>query len=161
MPTRQQGFTLIELMIVIAIVGILTLIALPVYQDKTARAQVTEAFSLAEGQKIALIEYYSDKGTFPESNAAAGVATEKEIKGEYVESVKIEGNDTEGKIIATMKQDGVNKALQNGKLTLKIEIPKDKKADLGSFVWTCESDIDGKYLPSACRSKPAPADEGQ
>ncbi|MFN2705890.1 pilin, partial [Neisseria gonorrhoeae] len=75
MNTLQKGFTLIELMIVIAIVGILAAVALPAYQDYTARAQVSEAILLAEGQKSAVTEYYLNHGTWPENNGAAGVAS--------------------------------------------------------------------------------------
>ncbi|HFA6894299.1 TPA: pilin [Neisseria gonorrhoeae] len=72
MNTLQKGFTLIELMIVIAIVGILAAVALPAYQDYTARAQVSEAILLAEGQKSAVTEYYLNHGKWPEDNGAAG-----------------------------------------------------------------------------------------
>ncbi|HFB0708305.1 TPA: pilin [Neisseria gonorrhoeae] len=75
MNTLQKGFTLIELMIVIAIVGILAAVALPAYQDYTARAQVSEAILLAEGQKSAVTEYYLNHGTWPENNDSAGVAS--------------------------------------------------------------------------------------
>ncbi|EMT3413281.1 pilin [Neisseria gonorrhoeae] len=75
MNTLQKGFTLIELMIVIAIVGILAAVALPAYQDYTARAQVSEAILLAEGQKSAVTEYYLNHGTWPKDNASAGVAS--------------------------------------------------------------------------------------
>ncbi|EMR8732980.1 pilin [Neisseria gonorrhoeae] len=75
MNTLQKGFTLIELMIVIAIVGILAAVALPAYQDYTARAQVSEAILLAEGQKSAVTEYYLNNGIWPENNASAGVAS--------------------------------------------------------------------------------------
>ncbi|EMU4737461.1 pilin [Neisseria gonorrhoeae] len=75
MNTLQKGFTLIELMIVIAIVGILAAVALPAYQDYTARAQVSEAILLAEGQKSAVTEYYLNHGTWPENNDKAGVAS--------------------------------------------------------------------------------------
>ncbi|ENX7179082.1 pilin [Neisseria gonorrhoeae] len=75
MNTLQKGFTLIELMIVIAIVGILAAVALPAYQDYTARAQVSEAILLAEGQKSAVTEYYLNHGEWPEDNASAGVAS--------------------------------------------------------------------------------------
>ncbi|ENV5607332.1 pilin [Neisseria gonorrhoeae] len=68
MNTLQKGFTLIELMIVIAIVGILAAVALPAYQDYTARAQVSEAILLAEGQKSAVTEYYLNHGEWPEDN---------------------------------------------------------------------------------------------
>ncbi|EMT1018975.1 pilin [Neisseria gonorrhoeae] len=68
MNTLQKGFTLIELMIVIAIVGILAAVALPAYQDYTARAQVSEAILLAEGQKSAVTEYYLNNGKWPADN---------------------------------------------------------------------------------------------
>ncbi|ENW2580196.1 pilin [Neisseria gonorrhoeae] len=71
MNTLQKGFTLIELMIVIAIVGILAAVALPAYQDYTARAQVSEAILLAEGQKSAVTEYYLNNGKWPADNGAA------------------------------------------------------------------------------------------
>ncbi|HEZ7621278.1 TPA: pilin [Neisseria meningitidis] len=75
MNTLQKGFTLIELMIVIAIVGILAAVALPAYQDYTARAQVSEAILLAEGQKSAVTEYYLNHGEWPANNSSAGVAS--------------------------------------------------------------------------------------
>ncbi|HEZ2202577.1 TPA: pilin [Neisseria meningitidis] len=75
MNTLQKGFTLIELMIVIAIVGILAAVALPAYQDYTARAQVSEAILLAEGQKSAVTEYYLNHGKWPGDNSDAGVAS--------------------------------------------------------------------------------------
>ncbi|EMS5920263.1 pilin [Neisseria gonorrhoeae] len=89
MNTLQKGFTLIELMIVIAIVGILAAVALPAYQDYTARAQVSEAILLAEGQKSAVTEYYLNHGEWPKNNDEAGVASSGEIKGKYVESVTV------------------------------------------------------------------------
>ncbi|ENS9591515.1 prepilin-type N-terminal cleavage/methylation domain-containing protein, partial [Neisseria gonorrhoeae] len=89
MNTLQKGFTLIELMIVIAIVGILAAVALPAYQDYTARAQVSEAILLAEGQKSAVTEYYLNHGEWPENNTSAGVASASDIKGKYVESVTV------------------------------------------------------------------------
>ncbi|ENY0109901.1 pilin, partial [Neisseria gonorrhoeae] len=89
MNTLQKGFTLIELMIVIAIVGILAAVALPAYQDYTARAQVSEAILLAEGQKSAVTEYYLNHGKWPANNTSAGVASASEIKGKYVESVTV------------------------------------------------------------------------
>ncbi|ENV8274327.1 pilin, partial [Neisseria gonorrhoeae] len=90
MNTLQKGFTLIELMIVIAIVGILAAVALPAYQDYTARAQVSEAILLAEGQKSAVTEYYLNNGEWPENNDSAGVASSPtDIKGKYVKSVTV------------------------------------------------------------------------
>ncbi|ENV7312918.1 pilin, partial [Neisseria gonorrhoeae] len=105
MNTLQKGFTLIELMIVIAIVGILAAVALPAYQDYTARAQVSEAILLAEGQKSAVTEYYLNNGEWPKDNASAGVAsTPTDIKGKYVQKVEVNN----GVVTAQMNPSGVN-----------------------------------------------------
>ncbi|ENW2316932.1 pilin, partial [Neisseria gonorrhoeae] len=127
MNTLQKGFTLIELMIVIAIVGILAAVALPAYQDYTARAQVSEAILLAEGQKSAVTEYYLNHGKWPADNGAAGVASASDIKGKYVKEVKVEN----GVVTATMKSDGVNKEIKGKKLSLW-----GKRED-GSVKWFC------------------------
>ncbi|ENS6798846.1 prepilin-type N-terminal cleavage/methylation domain-containing protein, partial [Neisseria gonorrhoeae] len=109
MNTLQKGFTLIELMIVIAIVGILAAVALPAYQDYTARAQVSEAILLAEGQKSAVTEYYLNNGIWPKDNASAGVAsTPTDIKGKYVQKVEVNN----GVVTAQMNPSGVNKEIQ-------------------------------------------------
>ncbi|MBH6519160.1 pilin, partial [Neisseria meningitidis] len=126
MNTLQKGFTLIELMIVIAIVGILAAVALPAYQDYTARAQVSEAILLAEGQKSAVTEYYLNHGTWPSNNSDAGVAS-TDIKGKYVKEVKV----ANGVITATMLSSGVNKEIQGKKLSLWA-----KRQD-GSVKWFC------------------------
>ena len=104
MKAIQKGFTLIELMIVIAIIGILAVIALPAYQDYTARAQVSEAITLMEGQKSAIVEYYADKGDWPKDNKAAGIAAATDIKGKYVAKVNV----ADGVLTATMKDKDVN-----------------------------------------------------
>ncbi|EPT3725956.1 pilin, partial [Neisseria gonorrhoeae] len=114
MNTLQKGFTLIELMIVIAIVGILAAVALPAYQDYTARAQVSEAILLAEGQKSAVAGYYLNNGKWPANNGAAGVASASDIKGKYVESVTV----AKGVVTAEMKPSGVNNEIKNKKLSL-------------------------------------------
>ncbi|HFC7239079.1 TPA: pilin, partial [Neisseria meningitidis] len=108
MNTLQKGFTLIELMIVIAIVGILAAVALPAYQDYTARAQVSEAILLAEGQKSAVTEYYLNHGIWPGDNSSAGVASSSKIKGKYVEKVEV----AKGVITATMLSTGVNNEIK-------------------------------------------------
>ncbi|HEZ0144553.1 TPA: pilin [Neisseria meningitidis] len=161
MNTLQKGFTLIELMIVIAIVGILAAVALPAYQDYTARAQVSEAILLAEGQKSAVTEYYLNHGTWPANNSSAGVATSaSDIKGKYVEKVEV----ANGVITATMLSSGVNKEIQGKKLSLWA------KRQAGSVKWFCgqpvtrnannaadvtadsgNGKIDTKHLPSTCR----------
>ncbi|MBW3920853.1 pilin [Neisseria meningitidis] len=161
MNTLQKGFTLIELMIVIAIVGILAAVALPAYQDYTARAQVSEAILLAEGQKSAVTEYYLNHGIWPKNNTSAGVASSAtDIKGKYVQSVTV----ANGVVTAEMKSSGVNKEIQGKKLSLWA-----KRQD-GSVKWFCgqpvtrtaanndevtaatgNDKIDTKHLPSTCR----------
>lgn len=153
MKAIQKGFTLIELMIVIAIVGILAVVALPAYQDYTARAQMSEALTLAEGQKTAVVEYYSDKGEFPSDNATAGIAKASEITGKYVASVTVAADATKkasATITAKMKSSGVNKDIQGKTLMLT------GKQNKGSFDWTCTkgtaNPVDDKFLPSSCRT---------
>ncbi|CNO73081.1 class I pilin PilE [Neisseria gonorrhoeae] len=88
MNTLQKGFTLIELMIVIAIVGILAAVALPAYQDYTARAQVSEAILLAEGQKSAVAGYYLNHGKWPKDNGNAGVASPPKSKANMFKALR-------------------------------------------------------------------------
>ncbi|ENW3229012.1 pilin, partial [Neisseria gonorrhoeae] len=127
MNTLQKGFTLIELMIVIAIVGILAAVALPAYQDYTARAQVSEAILLAEGQKSAVTEYYLNHGIWPENNGAAGVASASTIKGKYVQKVEV----AKGVVTAQMLSSNVNKEIKDKRLSLWA-----KRQD-GSVKWFC------------------------
>ncbi|MEZ7322430.1 pilin, partial [Neisseria gonorrhoeae] len=127
MNTLQKGFTLIELMIVIAIVGILAAVALPAYQDYTARAQVSEAILLAEGQKSAVTEYYLNHGEWPKDNGSAGVASASTIKGKYVQKVEV----TNGVVTAKMKPSGVNKEIKDKKLSLWA------RRENGSVKWFC------------------------
>ncbi|HFC7234968.1 TPA: pilin [Neisseria meningitidis] len=165
MNTLQKGFTLIELMIVIAIVGILAAVALPAYQDYTARAQVSEAILLAEGQKSAVTEYYLNHGIWPANNSDAGVASSaSDIKGKYVQSVEVKN----GVVTATMASSNVNNEIKGKKLSLWA-----KRQD-GSVKWFCgqpvtrtdtatdaaitadtdtdtNGKIDTKHLPSTCR----------
>ena len=159
MKAIQKGFTLIELMIVIAIIGILAVIALPAYQDYTARAQVSEAITLMEGQKSAVVEYYADKGVWPTTNTEAGIATNTSIQGKYVAQVDVGAN---GVITATMKATEVNKEIQGKTVSLTPSASTagtdGKKVD-GSFTWTCapgaKDGVEKKFLPSSCR----PADK--
>ncbi|HFC7684281.1 TPA: pilin [Neisseria meningitidis] len=162
MNTLQKGFTLIELMIVIAIVGILAAVALPAYQDYTARAQVSEAILLAEGQKSAVTEYYLNHGKWPGDNSSAGVASSSTIKGKYVEKVEVKN----GVVTAEMKSTGVNKEIQGKKLSLWAKrqdgsvkwfcgqpVTRDATAKANADDVTADSDkkIDTKHLPSTCR----------
>ena len=151
MKAIQKGFTLIELMIVIAIVGILAVVALPAYQDYTARAQMSEALTLAEGQKSAVVEYYSDKGAFPADNAAAGIAAADTIKGKYVASVTVAavaGDAPKATITAVMNSTGVNKDIAGKSLVL------EGSQSAGSFSWVCKKGtVEDKFLPSSCRTE--------
>ncbi|HEZ6320867.1 TPA: pilin [Neisseria meningitidis] len=160
MNTLQKGFTLIELMIVIAIVGILAAVALPAYQDYTARAQVSEAILLAEGQKSAVTEYYLNHGEWPGNNSSAGVASSSEIKGKYVEKVEVKN----GVITAQMASSNVNKEIKGRKLSLWAKrqdgsvkwfcgqpVTRDAKATDVAAAAASDKQIDTKHLPSTCR----------
>ena len=142
MKAIQKGFTLIELMIVVAIIGILAAIALPAYQDYTARAQMSEAMVLADGQKGPVTEYFADKGVFPGSNASAGIAAASEISGKYVAQVAV---GTSGVITATMKASQVAAGITSKTLSLT------PTAGSGSVTWACTSSASAKYIPAACR----------
>ena len=160
MKAIQKGFTLIELMIVIAIIGILAVIALPAYQDYTGRAQVSEAITLMEGQKSAVVEYYADKGKWPTKNTDAGIADSTDIKGKYVASVEV---GTDGALTATMKSSDVNNDIKGKTVTLKPETAAagggaaagGAAASAGSFLWKCvkgtTNPVPEKFLPSSCR----------
>ncbi|EMS6064407.1 pilin [Neisseria gonorrhoeae] len=133
-----------------------------------ARAQVSEAILLAEGQKSAVTEYYLNHGEWPKDNTSAGVASSGEIKGKYVQSVTV----ANGVVTATMKSDGVNKEIQGKKLSLWA------KRQAGSVKWFCgqpvqrddnadndavtaaangNNGINTKHLPSTCRDKASDA----
>ena len=88
---KQQGFTLIELMIVVAIIGILAAIAIPAYQDYTIRAQVSEGLNLSGAAKAAVTEYFQDQGAFPGTNNLAGLEAAVNIAGKYVSQVSVTG----------------------------------------------------------------------
>ncbi|EMR8153498.1 pilin [Neisseria gonorrhoeae] len=125
-----------------------------------ARAQVSEAILLAEGQKSAVTEYYLNHGKWPENNDSAGVASSAEIKGKYVKSVTV----AKGVVTAEMKSDGVNKEIKDKRLSLWA------KRQAGSVKWFCgqpvkrdanddavtadtAGKIETKHLPSTCRDK--------
>lgn len=141
MKIIQKGFTLIELMIVVAIIAILAAIAIPAYQDYLIRAQVSEAALLADGGKVAVAEYFANHGSWPTDNTAAGMAGPAEIKGKYTTQVAIAA----GVISATMGGDA--NAFVRGETF--VLTPTDNS---GSTSWSCTaSTITAKYLPSTCR----------
>lgn len=143
MKSMQKGFTLIELMIVVAIIAILAAIAIPAYQNYLIRTQVSEGATLVDGAKIAQTEFYSNKGHFSTDNASVGIATDTSISGKYVTGVTLAG--TAGQIVATFGNQA-NSAI-SGKTFVLSAITSS-----GSTSWTCtKSTVDPKYLPSSCR----------
>jgi type IV pilus assembly protein PilA len=114
MKTVQKGFTLIELMIVVAIIGILAAIAIPAYQDYTIRAQVTEGLNLASSAKAAVSETFGSNGTWPINNAGAGLSGATDIKGKYVTGVAVGA----GGVITITYGGQANSAILNQTLAL-------------------------------------------
>jgi type IV pilus assembly protein PilA len=160
----QKGFTLIELMIVVAIIGILAAIAIPAYQDYTIRAQVTEGLSLAGAAKAAVAESFANSGVAPANRTAAGMsATATDTKGKFVSSVNI----ANGAINVTYGGSEVNSKITGGVLSLipyetadqsvawqcgNAAAPANLTTKLGNATTTNGTNITVKYLPKACRT---------
>ncbi|OTG89693.1 pilin [Acinetobacter sp. ANC 3813] len=144
----QKGFTLIELMIVVAIISILAAIAIPAYQDYIARAQVSEAMILSSQYKIAISQTYSQSSSCP-TLAELGLSSPTAASGKYVGSVDIA--TPTGAICAvelTFKSSGISQGLQGKHLAIALI---SQTANLGSANWRCSStDIKQKYLPKSC-----------
>ncbi|MDJ0760224.1 MAG: pilin [Woeseiaceae bacterium] len=142
---KQQGFTLIELMIVVAIIGILAAIAIPAYQDYTIRAQVSEGLNLSGGAKTAVAEFFQDSGALPGNNAQAGLSAATDITGKYVTQVVVNNG-----AISVTYGDEANSNITNAILTLTPDTSGG-----GSVEWDCAGgnilSTNAKWLPAACR----------
>ena len=149
---KAKGFTLIELMIVVAIIGILAAVAIPQYQNYVARAQAAEGFSLAGGLKTALAEYHNTNGVFPTAPADAhtelGIELAENIIGKYVTDVTV-SNDGEGTITATFGSGN-----HAGKFLRLTPTETD-----GAVYFDCTTDIDESYRPSGCEEGDGDEDE--
>ncbi len=139
MKRQSQGFTLIELMIVIAIIGILAALAIPAYQDYLKRSHVSEGLNLAAAAKSGVAEYYGTNGSWPSSNSQAGLAPASQISGNAVTSVAVGAN---GAITITY----------NGKVASGATLILTPTDSGGAIKWTCTGGtVDDKYRPANCR----------
>jgi type IV pilus assembly protein PilA len=141
MKKTQQGFTLIELMIVIAIIGILAAVALPAYQDYTIRAKVSEGLTLASAAKTAVSEHAMTRNAFPADNDAAGYVSPT---SEMVTGIAVAGTG-----VITITYDATNVGLAAAQNTLLLS----PLTSASGIQWTCKpGTVLEKYLPSNCRS---------
>jgi type IV pilus assembly protein PilA len=143
MKKVQQGFTLIELMIVVAIIGILAAVAVPMYLDYTVRSQIAEGLNVSGGAKAAATEFFQDRGVFPADNAEAGVEAAANIQGKYVSSVTVADD-----VITIQYGNDANAQILGETITFTADT-----TTAGSVKWVCASGgvIQDKHLPTACR----------
>ncbi|KGQ18843.1 Type IV pilin PilA [Lysobacter dokdonensis DS-58] len=141
---KQQGFTLIELMIVVAIIAILAAIAISQYQDYVIRSQVSEGSALADGVKTAMAEYRQNTGAWPANNPQAGLAPDGSILGNYVTSVNV--GAASGQVLVTY--GGKAHANIDGDTVIFSAIDNG-----GSISWTCHlGSVDDKYRATSCKN---------
>jgi type IV pilus assembly protein PilA len=157
----QKGFTLIELMIVVAIIGILAAIAIPAYQNYTIRAQITEGLSLADGWKTSVAEFYAQNGTFPASSSPTGgttaIVAQGITSGKYVTGIAV---STGGAVVISYGGTQANAKIAGATLALNPGLSANN-----DVVWVCglastpsgtsavatgSTSVQAQYLPGAC-----------
>jgi len=145
---RSSGFTLIELMIVVAIIAILAAIALPAYQDYVIRSQVSEGAVLGEGVKDAVWEFVSNQGHMPTNNTSAGLPAPTSITGKFVHDALVGG----GHITITFASASPQRANISIDQKTLIFSPLFGGSE-GSIKWVCQptGTVEQKYLPTICR----------
>ena len=137
----QQGFTLIELMIVVAIIGILAAIAIPAYQDYTIRSKVTEGLNLASAAKSGVSETRISNGTFPSDNQSAGLGST--IASKYVSGVVVSA----GGLITVTYGNSVDAVINGSTIVFTPTMKNNTVVD-----WTCKTgSLTAKYRPANCR----------
>ncbi len=142
MNHNQRGFTLIELMIVVAIIGVLASLAIPAYQSYSIRAQIAEGLTLSGPLQNAVAVFFNDNGVFPTDNAEASAETTDSYGGKYVSTISINNA-----VISIQYGNDAN-ALINGQTVTMTAVNNE-----GSLSWNCASGgaISDNYLPAACR----------
>ena len=146
MKNMQKGFTLIELMIVVAIIAILAAIAIPAYQDYLVRTQASEGVTMMDGAKVGVTEFFANTGRLPTNNQSAGLPTGTSIAGKYVTSVLV---GSTGIITSTFNSSTANTAIQGAQIELSPATTN------GVVIWACHpgaTAVAAKYLPTTCRT---------
>jgi type IV pilus assembly protein PilA len=147
MRGQQQGFTLIELMIVVAIIGILAAIAIPAYQDYTIRAKVSEVLVFGSKAKLTSTEYFMSEGSMPTTSDQAGISATSAAQSNYIDAMDFTTAAGADSITITYTVTNLG-GTANGKTIVFVGDGSSGE----SVQWTCNNgDIPSKYMPATCR----------